>query len=323
MISVLLKTIPRANVSILPTPLYKLKRLSDVLKINLFCMRDDMTGFAFGGNKTRKLDYLIGDALSKKANSIIAIGANQSNFRRLACAAAKVYNLNAYLILAGLKPKEPRGNLLVDNLFGANITHIDTDDDLVLTQASMKLEIELASQGHTVYRMPSGGSTPIGILGYVAAFEQITDYSEETGIHFNTIIHASGSGGTQAGLVVGSSITKTKLCRIIGISVGKTKEHLKEVVTDLAQQTTDMLEFHTESAQVITDDNYIGKCYGARTPEAREAIELFAQNEGIILDDVYTGKAAAGLIDYARNGKFAKGENVLFIHTGGNVQLFE
>ena len=322
-IAELLENIPKLNMSVKPTPIVKLERISNKYDSNIYCMRDDLTGFAFGGNKTRKLDFLIADALKKGKDTIIGIGANQSNFCRMAAAAAKVNAMEAHLVLAGTEPEKPTGNLLVDQLFGAIIHHIDTTDDNVLLAKAKELEKQLMTQGRKVYNMPAGGSTSVGILGYVDAFDEIMQYSERTGIHFSTIFHSSGTGGTQSGLVLGQQIAGWK-GKIIGISVGRSCSELDQLISNLINNATQYLSIVPENqGKIIIDDNYFGKCYGARTVEAYEAITTFANYEGIMLDHVYTGKGASGMIDYLKKGLINKTENILFIHTGGNIELFE
>ena len=318
-----LKNFPQLRMSVLPTPIKRLDNISEALATNIYCMRDDLTGFGFGGNKTRKLDFLIADALQKKANTLIAIGANQSNFCRIAAAAGVVNGLQVHLVLGGKIPEKLTGNLLINNILGASIHHVDTEDDAVLEAEATALENELTLAGRSVYRMPSGGSTPIGVLGYVAAFGHIANFSRKNEIFFDYTFLASGSAGTQAGLVVGQSILNGWEGKIIGVSVGRKKVELEEKVYKLAVETGKLLDVKIERKDVIADDAYIGEKYAARTESATEAIRLFAQLEGIFLDEVYTGKAAAAMIDYARNKRFKKNENVLFIHTGGNIQLFE
>lgn len=322
MIDKLLNRYSKLNMSVIPTPIQKLQRLSDILGCNIYCMRDDLTGFAFGGNKTRKLDYLIADALQKHCDSIIATGANQSNFCRMAAGAAVANGMEAHLILTGSKPVQPTGNLLIDHLLKANIHHIDSDKSEAIAQKATNLESELTKQGKKVYNMPLGGSTEIGALGYVEAFKEIVEYENQTGIRFSTIIHASGSGGTQAGLVAGKSLQKAAT-QIIGISVGRSASELSGIVTELANRVTRKVAYSASSDSVLVDDSFIGDGYGVKTHGGEAAISLFATNEGIILDYVYSGKAAAALISYCRSGKFNKNENVLFIHTGGNIELFE
>jgi L-cysteate sulfo-lyase len=322
MITNLLQKFPRLNSSLLPSPLYKLNKLSDYLSGNIYCLRDDLTGFASGGNKTRKLDYLIADALQGKADTLIAVGANQSNFCRIAAAYGKANNLEVHLVLAGKNPGKPTGNLLLDHLFGAIIYHVDTDDEEVVIQEAKKLEQKLASKGKKVYFLPMGGSIPVGTLGYIQAFNEILTYSKNHNLTFSTIIHASGSGGTQAGLVLGKALSSWP-GKIIGMSVGKPSDKLSNVVNTLCRETIEKYNIQTAPLSILTEDAYIGEKYGARTRKAGETIKLFARLEGILLDEVYTGKAAAGLIDYAEKGKINPNENTLFIHTGGSIQLFE
>lgn len=318
----LLNKFTKLNSSILPSPIYKLNKLSNYLSKNIYCLRDDLTGFALGGNKTRKLDYLIADAIQKKADTLIAIGANQSNFCRMAAGYGKQNGLEVHLVLAGEKPSKITGNLLLDYLFETNIYHIDTENYEYVYQKAKELELKLNKKGKNVYFLPMGGSTPIGILGYVKAFDEIMTYSEKQNISFSNIIFASGSGGTQAGLVIGKALSSWT-GEIIGISAGKATDKLFNVVTNMCSETIKEFGLKVNTIDVKIDDAYLGVKYGARTKEATEAIKIFAQLEGLILDEVYTGKAAAGLIDYARKSKFNLIDNILFIHTGGFVQLFE
>lgn len=322
MIQQLLKNHKKLNMSVLPTPIHRLDKISDLCNADIYCKRDDLTGFAFGGNKTRKLDYLIPKAIEQKADCIISVGANQSNFCRMATAAAVTNGMEAFLVLAGLKPDLATGNLLVDHIFGANILHVDTEENEVMASEALKLEKKLSEQGRNVYNIPIGGSTKIGLIGYVRAFQEILDYSEKTGIHFDTIILASGSGGTQAGLVLGKELSNSHH-RIIGMSVGRSKEELTKVVYDLACEAAVELGGKVNLDSVIVDESYFGEKYGVKTKEGKEAIDYFAQKEGIMLDFVYTGKAAAGMIDYARRNLFKPKEKILLIHTGGNIELFE
>ncbi len=317
-----LKQFPKITMSLLPTPLHRLNEISKICSSNIYCKRDDLTGFAFGGNKTRKLDYLIADAKEQKADSIIAIGAHQSNFWRMVAGSAIANGLEVHLILGGGKSDKLTGNLLLDTLFKAKLYHVDSDDAKKWAEIAKSLEIELTEKGKRVYRMPWGGSTPIGTLGYVAAFLEIQDDAARMGLIFNKIIHASSSGGTQAGLVVGQELADWE-GQIIGIGVAKNKKELIKDVYSLASETAKILDEKINRNRVIVDMSYMGDIYGSRTKECEAAIRIFAEKEGILLDNVYTGKAAAGLIDYGNRGLFGKDENILFIHTGGNIELFE
>ncbi|MCD6566931.1 MAG: D-cysteine desulfhydrase family protein [Bacteroidales bacterium] len=320
------KHIPRLNFSILPTPLHNLDNLSNKWDRNLYCKRDDMTGFAFGGNKTRKLDYLIKDALNKGYDSIVTFGSNQSNWCRMTGAAGSVSGMDVHLILAGLKPEKPTANIKLDLLCGARIIHLDTEEEHLLEEAALEHVEKLKKEGYKPYYLAVGGSNAIGALGYVNAFCEILEFSEKTGICFSKIIVATGSSGTQAGLIAGQLISGWE-GSVIGMSVSRKREEQEEKVLQVVMDTCQLLNIQckTDIAKKFTtvDDNYLGEGYRINTKDCEKAIELFAREEGIFLDEVYTGKAAAGLIDYLNKGKIRKSENVLFLHTGGNIQLFE
>ena len=317
-----LKSFTNLGFSMLPTPIHKLARLSDMLGANIYCKRDDLTGFAMGGNKTRKLDFLISEALNQGKDTLISVGANQSNFCRIAAGYGAAVGLDVHLVLGGQKPEKATGNLLLDTLFGATMHHVDTRDWDEWEKWAWELKTELEVRGKKVYLLPVGGSTPTGALGYVAAMVEMIKQSETMGIEFKTLIHASSSAGTQTGLVVGKAI-----CRwdgnIVGMAVAKNKSQLQDNIKTLAGETAALLGVEYNPADIFVDDTYVGAEYADRTEKAKEAIALFARREGIVLDHVYSGKAAAGVIDYARRGRFGKNENVLFIHTGGNIELFE
>jgi L-cysteate sulfo-lyase len=317
-----LKPYPRFHNSLLPTPIHRLDCLSEEYGLNVYCKRDDLTGFGFGGNKTRKLDFLLAEACDMGSDTLIAIGANQSNFCRMAAAYGVACGLNVHLVLGGKEPAHPTGNLRLDHLLGVTCHHVDSNDWDTWAEEAEKLETELTSQGKKIYRMPVGGSTPRGALGYVDAFAEIMADQSRLGVELDAIMHASSSAGTQSGLVVGRAMADWH-GSIIGISVAKPQDELKKDVLDLAMATAAEMNAKVNSADIIADDSYIGEGYAIRTPGCEEAVALFARKMGIFLDYVYTGKAAAGLIDYLRKGRFDKGANVLFIHTGGNIELFE
>ncbi len=317
-----LKPFPRLHNSLLPTPVHRLDYLSDKYGVNVYCKRDDLTGFGFGGNKTRKLDFLLPDALSRGCDSLIAMGANQSNFCRMAAAYGVASDMEVHLILGGKQQKNPTANLRLDHLLGVMCHHVDSSDWDMWADEAQILEDELTSQGRKVYSMPVGGSTPRGAFGYVDAFSEIISDQSRLGVEFDAIIHASSSAGTQAGLIIGKAISQWR-GSIIGISVAKPKTTLKKDVLDLAQKIAVKINTSVEPSSVVVDDDYMGEEYAVRTSGCEEAVLLFAQRLGIFLDYVYTGKAAAALIDYLRKGRFENGANVLFIHTGGNIELLE
>jgi L-cysteate sulfo-lyase len=308
--------------SLLPTPIHKLENLSGLLNANIYCKRDDLTGFAFGGNKTRKLDYLIYEAIELGADTIVAVGAYQSNFCRIASAYGAACGLDVRLVLGGRKPVKATANLMLDYLFGANVVDVDSSEWNVWEERAKLLTEELCAKGKKVYSMPIGGSTRIGALGYVDCMKEIKEYSDANSINFNRIFHATGSAGTQSGLIAGKALTEWN-GTVNGIAITKNSELISEEVKSLAEKTGKLIDIIINDADIIVDDRYIGEAYGAETEGAKEAISLFAKYEGILLDNVYSGKAAAGMIDYIRKDKLGKADNLLFLHTGGNIQLFK
>ena len=317
-----LRPFPRLHNSLLPTPVHRLDYLSDEYGVNVYCKRDDLTGFGFGGNKTRKLDYLLPHALSQGCDTLIAIGANQSNFCRMAAAYGVAGNMEVHLILGGKEPENATGNLRLVHLLEVVCHHVDSSDWDTWAHEAEKLERELTSQGKKVYRMPVGGSTSRGALGYVDAFSEIIADQSRLEVEFDTVIHASSSAGTQAGLVVGQAVSGW--CgSIIGISVAKPQAIQEKDVLHLARTTAAEIDACVDPSSIVVDDGYVGEGYAVVTPNCERAVALFAQRLGIFLDYVYTGKAAAALIDYLQKGRFDNDANVLFIHTGGNIELFE
>jgi 1-aminocyclopropane-1-carboxylate deaminase/D-cysteine desulfhydrase-like pyridoxal-dependent ACC family enzyme len=312
---------PLAHCSLLPTPFHRLDNISRLLEIDCWCKRDDLTGFALGGNKTRKLDYLVGDALARGCTAIVTAGAVQSNFCRMAAAAGKVHGLSVHLVLGGKLPTKPAGNLLIDQLFDADITFIDSPDWDVWETEADQLADHLTERGGRICRLPIGGSTPVGALGYADCFHEIMIDAAREGIDITRIIHATSSGGTQAGLLAGKAQSGWH-GTVIGMGVAKDAGQLTGEISALAAATGKLLGVATDPRDVIVDQRAMGAAYGLHTPAADDAIRLFAGQEGIILDGVYTGKAAAGLIAMASGGEIRRGETVVFLHTGGSMELF-
>ena len=218
----------------MPTPVERLGFLSDEYGVEVYCKRDDLTGFGLGGNKTRKLDFLVAEALERSCDTLIAIGANQSNFCRMAAAYGVANGMEVHLVLGGAEPENPTGNLRVDHLLGVTCHHVDSPDWDRWAREAERVENELATQGKRVYRMPVGGSTARGALGYVEAFAEILADQERLGVTFDAIIHASSSAGTQAGLVVGQALTGWG-GRVIGVSVAKPGPEQEHDVLTLAE----------------------------------------------------------------------------------------
>lgn len=316
--------IPRLRIAFFPTPLHKLENISKELKRNIYIKRDDLNGFAFGGNKIRKLEFLLADAIEKNSDIIITAGALQSNHCRLTAALASKLGFEVHLVLLGKKPKKFTGNLLLDELVGANLHFFDTKNWDNLNQKMVDLSKKLEAEGgKKVYTIPIGGSVPLGSLGYVLAAKEIKEQAKKIGITFSHIFHASSSGGTQAGLEIGKRIFSLN-SEIVGIGVTKPIDKIKRKIFDISNGIINFLglKFKIRINEIIVDENYVGKSYGIKTKGCVEAVKLLAKKEAIFLDYVYTGKAFSGLIDYCKRKKFSSNDNILFLHTGGNVELF-
>ncbi len=311
----------RERMANLPTRVEHLERLSARLGgPRLLVKRDDQTGLATGGNKTRKLEFLVGEALAGRADVLVTGGAPQSNHARQTAAAAARCGLRSVLVLTGEAPPVFTGNLLLDELLGADIRWAGDQDR---NDALQETAEELWSQGGRPALIPYGGSNPVGASGYVAALEELMAQLEATDQRVDTIVFASSSGGTQAGLVVGAQALGFS-GRILGISVHQPREALATTVAMLATETAALLGRPTEfdPAQIEINDDYLGDGYASIGKPERDAIRLFARTEGVLLDPVYTGRAAAGLIDLIGQGRFRQDETVLFWHTGGTAGLF-
>jgi L-cysteate sulfo-lyase len=319
---------PRIRLAHLPTPIEKMENLSNHLGgPNLYIKRDDCTGLGTGGNKTRKLEFLMAEALAQGADTVITQGATQSNHARQTAAAAAKLGLDCRILLeqrvTGFGDEyEESGNVLLDHLFGAEIAdRLPGGTDMAAALAG--LEEELRAKGRKPYAIPGGGSNPVGALGYVACATELLQQSFELGLRLDHIVIATGSAGTQAGLVAGLHGANAGV-PLTGISVRAPKARQEENVHRLTVATAELLGLAAPvpRSAVMAEDGYVGPGYGMPTPEMIEAVTLTARHEGILLDPVYTGKGMAGLIGLIRAGRFARNENVLFIHTGGAVGLF-
>jgi D-cysteine desulfhydrase len=302
----------------LPTPVEELPRLSASLGgPRLLVKRDDQTGLAFGGNKTRKLEFLVAEAREQGAQTLVSAGALQSNHCRQTAAAAARFGLECILVLNGDASAHPSANLLLDELFGAQMVTVAerADRERVLQETFEKA----AADGRKPYLVPYGGSSPTGALGYAFAVEEFLGQ----GVHADWMVFATSSGGTHAGLTVGQRVFGYK-GKVLGISIDESEDWLKSRVSALASDASARLghriDFTTDD--VLANDGYCRAGYGVLTGAEREAIRLFARCEGLLLDPVYTGRAAAGLIDLIRKGFFKKDGTVLFWHTGGQPALF-
>jgi D-cysteine desulfhydrase family pyridoxal phosphate-dependent enzyme len=279
--------------------------------------RDDQTGLAFGGNKTRKLEFLVAEAREQHADVLISAGAFQSNHCRQTAAAAARFGFECILVLTGEEPQRPSANLLLDHLFGAKIVPVEDrrDRDRVLRATAE----EAASTGKRPYLVPYGGSSPTGALGYAYAVEELVQQNAKP----DWIVFGTSSGGTHAGLVLGQRLFDFS-GKILGISIDEPVDWIRRRVSALASDASEKLGARLEFSEtdVLANADYCKAGYGVVTPAEQEAISLFARTEGLLLDPVYTGRAAAGLIDLIRLGQFKREETVLFWHTGGQPALF-
>jgi len=310
--------IPRLHFAHLPTPIEELPRLSALLGgPQILIKRDDQTGLALGGNKTRKLEFLVAEALAQGADTLVSAGAIQSNHCRQTAAAAAKFGLACTLVLTGDTPPKITGNLLLDQLFGAQIVFVAdrADRDRILAETFQRAQAE----GQRPYLVPYGGSSPTGALAYAFAVQEFL----AQGIRADWMVFATSSGGTHAGLALGQRLFGYD-GKILGISIDEPEAALKTHVAALATAAAQKLgEAHTFSAgDVLASAEFCQPGYGVLTDLEREAVQLFAKSEGILLDPVYTGRAAGGLIQLIRRGYFAKSESVLFWNTGGQPALF-
>ncbi len=319
----MLEKFERIKLGHFPTPIEHLKNITKYLGgPNIFIKRDDCTGLATGGNKTRKLEYLIPDAIKSKAKLIVTVGAIQSNHARQTAAACALMGLKCLIVLEQRLKNAPEaymksGNVFLDKLFGAEIKICPKNEDV--SEYSEKLINDIKSKGTNVYFIPGGGSNSVGALGYVECLNEII--KENNKYNFSQIIHATGSAGTQAGLLAGKKYFNSNIS-VTGICVRHKKDTQVDKVYLEAKKTCEKLQCNIlDKSDVIVYDEYIGPGYGEPTEAMIEATKLLAQKEAILLDPVYSGKAFAGLIGLIKNKKFTKNDNVLFIHTGGSVSL--
>lgn len=310
----------RVRIAHLPTPLEKLERLSRHLGgPEIYIKRDDQTGLATGGNKTRKLEFLIADALAQGCDHLLTTGAPQSNHCRQTAAAAARFGLGCSLVLRHQAPEQITGNILLDQLLGA---HLYWAGDRKCNEVMAEVTAELKAMGRKPYQIPLGGSNVLGATGYVLAMQELMEQLTADPVNIDFIVFASSSGGTQAGLVLGAEAYGFS-GQLLGISVEHTADALKTQVAALVTATATHLGLGTLSLahKVDVNDDYTGEGYAIVGETEREAIRTVAQLEGILLDPVYTGRAMGGLIDLIRWGAFTRGQTVLFWHTGGTAAL--
>jgi D-cysteine desulfhydrase family pyridoxal phosphate-dependent enzyme len=309
--------IPRVRIAHLPTPIEPLPRLAAALGgVKLWVKRDDLTGLAGGGNKTRKLEYVLAEAQANGARTLVTVGAVQSNHCRQTAALAARFGLGCILVLSGEKEEPPSGNLLLDKLFGAETIYCSAEERNQVLKDAFN---EAWSAGKRPFLIPLGASTPTGTIGYLTAFEEFLTQ----GLEVDWIVVASSSAGTQAGLVLGALKSGWK-GKVLGISIDHPAAELQQRVAELVDQAAERinLKLHCQPSEILVNDQYLGKGYGIPSPQEIEAIRLFARYEGLLLDPVYTGRAAAATIDLIRKGFFKPHDRILFWHTGGTPALF-
>jgi len=309
--------LPRVQLAHLPTPVEAAPRLTAYLDgPSILVKRDDQTGLALGGNKTRKLELLIAEAQEQQARTIITAGAIQSNHCRQTAAAAVKFGFECTLVLTGEQPEKPSGNLFLDHLLGVNIVWTEGQPRELILQSTYA---ELLGQGKEPYIIPYGGSNPTGVIAYALAMQELIHQN----IHADWIVVASSSGGTQAGMVLGARLFGFQ-GSILGISIDEPANILKDRVANLANASALELgvtaRFSPE--EIIVNADYLGEGYGKMGALEKEAIRTFARLEGLFLDPVYTGRAAGGMLDLMKKGYFPSNSSVLFWHTGGSPALF-
>ncbi|MFK7836811.1 MAG: D-cysteine desulfhydrase [Sulfitobacter sp.] len=318
---------PRVRLGHLPTPLEPMDRLSAHLGgPRLWVKRDDCTGLSSGGNKTRKLEYLMADAQQQGADTIITQGATQSNHARQTTAAAAKLGMGCHILLEDRTGSNDtsyimNGNVLLDRLHGATVSKRAGGTDM---NAEMEtFAQQLRDEGKKPYIIPGGGSNPIGALGYVNCAREVAEQASGMGLKIDAFVHATGSSGTQAGLVTGLAAIQSDI-HLLGIGVRAPQDKQEQMVFDLAQRTADHLGTGLTIARedVRANCNYVGPGYGLPTDGMIDAVKLLAQTEGLLFDPVYSGKGLDGLIDLIGKGYFDGMENIVFLHTGGSAALF-
>ncbi|MEM7545160.1 MAG: D-cysteine desulfhydrase [Pseudomonadota bacterium] len=318
---------PKLRLAHLPTPLEPMDRLSEALGGPRFWIkRDDCTGLATGGNKARKLDYLMADARAAGATAIVTQGATQSNHTRQSAAAAAKLGMACHILLEDRTgSKDPaynaNGNVLLSRLTGATLTKFPGGTDMAAEMEHRATE--LRAQGETVYVIPGGGSNEIGALGYVECAHELLAQAHEIGLNIDMIVQPTGSSGTHAGMVAGLHIAESEI-PLLGIGTRAPQEKQEKMVHDLAVRTLEKLGHHVPlpADRVKANCDYVGEGYGIPTVGMVDAVTMLARLEGLLFDPVYSGKALNGLVELARKNFFAGMKNVVFLHTGGSSAIF-
>ena len=312
--------LPRVSLGVFPTPFYKLENISAKYGKNIWIKRDDMCGVALGGNKVRKLEFLLADAKAQGCDTVFTTGGAQSNHAMLTAACAARLGMKCILILKKRGVTEHKGNLVLDDIYGADVRFMNTDSYDDIYAEMHRIGEELAKEGHKSYYIPVGGSNPLGAVGYVNGVREFTVQALAAGIRVGHIVSATGSGGTTAGLLLGAKLFQPGV-KVTGIGVDN--DPFEEIVPDLAAKAADILECSFEREQDDFEMVYhVGQGYAIPNAEDTPYIEELARMEGILLDPVYTGKAWAGMLKLLKDGYFGDEDNIVFVHTGGAAALF-
>lgn len=313
---------PRVRLARLPTPLHRAERFSAEVGAEVWLKRDDLTGVALGGNKIRKLEFLLGEAREAGADCLITVGAAQSNHARTVAAGAAMSGLPCHLILGGDRPAAPTGNVLLDSLLGAELhfAGVTAWDELELL--AEELRATLTARGHRPYVMPAGGSTAVGALGFVAAYLELLEQTAAEGVEPALIVHAAASGGTQAGLHAAHQLLSPgqKGPAVSGVPVADPADELADEVAGLAGGVAELLGGPPDVARPSVIDGFRGDAYGVSTPGGEEALRLMLRTQGVLTDPVYTAKALHAVV--MRAADLAAGRPIVFWHTGGAPAVF-
>jgi len=314
-----IKSFPRIELAAFPTPLYELHNLSREIGAEIWIKRDDLTGFAGEGNKVRKAEFLLAGAQQKGADVILTVGAIQSNHSRVIAAGARMLRKECHLFLTGTKPDKPSANLLLDLLSGATVHYIERSD--AREPEMIRFAEEMRKRGWVPYTIGVGGSNPIGAWGYVEGFLELDEQLRKLPPKPTTVVFASSSGGTHAGLLAGKVISSSKT-ELLGIRVDS-DPGLEKSICSVANECLRMQGLHETVSEydVKLDSSYVGEGYAIPTVKCQDALRRLWRSECIILDLVYTAKAMAGLIDLAQSGRFSS-ERVIFLHSGGMAAFF-
>jgi D-cysteine desulfhydrase family pyridoxal phosphate-dependent enzyme len=321
----LIGRLPRARLCPLPTPLEELPRFSEALGgPRILMKRDDLTGLALGGNKARKLEFVLGEAVAHRADTIITCGAAQSNHARMTAAGAARLGMRAHLVLGPGEHEDVQGNILLDRMLGAEIHWVDTNDVDAQWATMEAIAREAEAEGRRPFIIPRGGASPSGGAAYANCILEMSQQLNDMGVGADWLFLASGTGATQAGLVVGARWMTPRPFRVVGISVSRTSENMRTLVAHHANEAASLLgaPFSFGPDDVLVHDEYIGSGYGKPTDGGMEATRLMARTEGILLDPVYSAKGVAGMVDLVRRGVVGRDETVVFLHTGGQPAIF-